>query len=293
MNPIIEQRTGRFAEIYMALWLEQLLGDDFVPLQNWVSPNRVSLFADLGKTNLDDAAGFDFVFLDTRRLLDAPLAPGEIVVPRRVHLEVKGCYGSYSGTFFMSANEIATRAAIVQEAEEAGKRIEKQGFLPGTFEPVYAVAVVEHCKSLDTRVRLQRVATAFSVRVQPVAEAGSSNQSRGPSDYDGETREGGGRGRGAFASGGTAAEPRMVPQQTAFCRDLQTTGGCARGDSSWSRANHANQSRGPSDSDGETRRGGGDSGRVASQSSSNMGRGDRQPGWGRSRWGPGAAGSRS
>jgi len=28
MNPIIEQRTGRFAEIYMALWLEQLLGDD-------------------------------------------------------------------------------------------------------------------------------------------------------------------------------------------------------------------------------------------------------------------------
>jgi len=136
MNPIIEQRTGRFAEIYMALWLEQLLGDDFVPLQNWVSPNRVSLFADLGKTNLDDAAGFDFVFLDTRRLLDAPLAPGEIVVPRRVHLEVKGCYGSYSGAFFMSANEIATRAAIVQEAEEAGKRIEKQGFLPGTFEPV-------------------------------------------------------------------------------------------------------------------------------------------------------------
>jgi len=100
VNPIALQKTGRFAEMYMALWLGRLLGDDFVPVQNWISSNRPYLFADLGTANLNDAAGFDFVFLDNRRLLDAPRAEGEIVIPRRVHLEVKGCSGPYDGSFF-------------------------------------------------------------------------------------------------------------------------------------------------------------------------------------------------
>ncbi len=56
---------------------------------------------------------------------------------------------SYNSFCCISANEIAKRAAIVQEAESARKRIEQHGFQPGSEEPVYAVAVVEHCESLS------------------------------------------------------------------------------------------------------------------------------------------------
>jgi hypothetical protein len=239
VNPIELQRTGRFAEIYMALWLEQLLGDEFVPIQNWVSSNRPYLFADLGTANLNDAAGFDFVFLDNRRLLDAPLAAGEIVVPRLMHLEVKGCVGPYNGSFFMSANEIAKRADIVQEAELVRQSIEQGGFLPGTVEPAYAVVVVEHCESLrscslaaihilDRRVRLQQVATNFSVHVQPVGETDSTNQSRGPSDGVtrigwssrdaplSDDRRGGDRGRGVGSGGSGGGGSQLYVSNLSF-----------------------------------------------------------------------------
>jgi hypothetical protein len=197
VDPIALQRTGRVAEIFTALWLDRLLGDDFVPAQNWISSNRPYLFADLGRANLNDAAGFDFVFLDNRRLLDAARAEGEIEIPRRVHLEVKGCRGSYDGSFFMSANECDRRDEIVEEAERVRRSIKEHGGQPGIVEPVYAVAVVEHCDSLsscrlaairilDNSVRLQKVPATFSVHVQPVGETDSTNQSKDPSD--GKTR---------------------------------------------------------------------------------------------------------
>ena len=54
----------------------------------------------------------------------------------------------YNSFCCISANDVAKRSAIVQEAELVRQGIEQRGFLPGTVEPVYAVAVVEHCESL-------------------------------------------------------------------------------------------------------------------------------------------------
>ena len=92
--------------------------------------------------------------------------------------------------------------------------------------------------------------------------ADHTDESRGRSD--GVTREGGGGwDRGASAGGGAAAAaPRFAPQQTAFCRDWQTTGHCSRGDSCWYQQGHTDESIGPSD--GVTREGGGGWGRGAS-----------------------------
>ncbi len=102
----------------------------------------------------------------------------------------------------------------MQEAERVRQRIEEQGFLPGIFKPAYAVAVVEHCESLCSRTlaaihlldnsgRLHQNTTTFSVEVQPVDEADSNDQSRGPSGR--VTRKGcGGWSRGTSAGGGAA-----------------------------------------------------------------------------------------
>jgi hypothetical protein len=108
--------TGIVGEIFVFDWLSKFAGPSFRPLENWVSSNRLRFLPGLGRSNINDAFGFDFVFEDMLGLLVQRDDAFAKTAPR-VYVEVKAVSGPWesSSSFYISQNEIEARDRAAAE----------------------------------------------------------------------------------------------------------------------------------------------------------------------------------
>ncbi|CAK8995794.1 unnamed protein product [Durusdinium trenchii] len=154
-----QRRVGERAEHFYSCFLERVFGDAYKPTRDWVSSARSRVYP--GSRSIDDSAGFDFVITDTAQRI----VPSQGKRSVRCFIEVKGCTGSFTGMFCLSANEQRKRDQIAASKNDAN---------------AYVIAVVDNMESLElASIRhflwseelkmIQLEAESFIARVDPHA----------------------------------------------------------------------------------------------------------------------------
>jgi hypothetical protein len=131
-----QKTVGNVAEFVVFKLLQKTYPGTFT-VTNWVSSARLEYFPEMSR-NLDDAAGYDFVFEDVERKFMSEKFLGLVTATKKkfCYMEVKGCSAAWDGTFHMSANERWQAKAL--EQSDLG---------------YYVIVVVENCSHFHlTRV---------------------------------------------------------------------------------------------------------------------------------------------
>ncbi|CAE7254127.1 unnamed protein product [Symbiodinium natans] len=151
-------RVGQRAEHFYSCFLQRVYGDAFKPSKDWVSSARLAIYPD-ARQGVDDAAGFDFLVVDTAQRI----VPSRGKRSTRCFIEVKGSAGTFPGMFCLSANEQRKRDEVTASKGEGN---------------AYVIAVVDNVENLehaslrhfiwsDDAAMLRLEADSYIARVDP------------------------------------------------------------------------------------------------------------------------------
>eukprot|EP00439_Symbiodinium_sp_Y106_P063092 s3960_g9.t1 len=158
-------------EQQLRCFLQRIYGDAFKPSKDWVSSARLAIYPD-ARQGVDDAAGFDFLIVDTAQRI----VPSRGKRSTRCFIEVKGSAGTFAGRLCLVQKSLGF-GMLCLSANEQRKRDEVTAS-KGEGN-AYVIAVVDNVENLehasvrhfiwsDDASMLQLEADSYIARVDPL-----------------------------------------------------------------------------------------------------------------------------